>query len=220
MFGANKSPALLCRDIATPLWSPRSSCQGYKNLPHIFRCLSPNQSPVRCGGSFLRAAPAIHRLITWQPLWEPRGSASPAGFSALNKSLTPYTCTVVESLLWWTIYYFLRLCNDNPLTVANMDWGHILNHLNIFFFTESYRIDFCLCYPVIFNNDRQTAALSYYKDSLSQGTKLWLDLFVKGKFKKKRVDSIKRIYTMGANMLFYLAVPGKLMDSRRWNPPI
>lgn len=52
-----------------------------------------------------------------------------------------------------------------------MDWGHILNHLKTFF-TESYRIDFCLCFPVIFNNDRQTAALSYYKVSLSQGTKL------------------------------------------------
>lgn len=88
MFRANKSPSLRCRNIARPLWSPCSSCRGYKNLPHIFRCLYRNQSLVRCGGLFLRTALAILRLITWQLLWGPRGSASPAGF---NKSLTPYT---------------------------------------------------------------------------------------------------------------------------------
>lgn len=32
---------------------------------------------------------------------------------------------------------------------------------------------------------------------------------------KKRVDSIKRINTLGVNLLFNLAAPGKLMDSSR-----
>lgn len=75
------------------------SSRGYKNLPHIFRCLSRNQSPVRCGGLLLRTAPAILRLITWQPLWGPRDSASPAGFLTLYKSLTAYTCCRLCALM-------------------------------------------------------------------------------------------------------------------------
>lgn len=147
------------------------------------------------GGSFLRTALAILWLISWQPLWWPRGSASPAGFNTQQIWQHAY---VVDSLLCWSIY--------NVKLFTNMA-SKVLH--------ECAELIFALLFPfpsIMF-------PASCCKISLSQGTRLWLDLFVKDKFQKKWVDPIKRIYTVGVNLLFCLAASGKLMDSTRWNPP-
>lgn len=90
LCGVGTSP-----DHFDPLALP---AEPYKNLPHIFRCLSRNQSLVRCAGSFLRTAPAFLRLITWQPLWGQE--VLPAlQVSTLNKSLTPYTRSRLSALM-------------------------------------------------------------------------------------------------------------------------
>lgn len=108
----NKSPALLCRNIARPLWSPRSFLPRLQESPpHIFRCLSRNQSPVRCGGSFLRTGPGYSQINYLTTPSEGLEVLPALQVSTLNRSLTPYTCSRLSALM------------NNALRCCPISWG-------------------------------------------------------------------------------------------------
>lgn len=74
------SLAVLCWNIAGPLWSPCSACRGYRNRPYILMPVSQSK-PCQMRWLISQDCPAILRLITWQSLWGPTTSAGPAGLN-------------------------------------------------------------------------------------------------------------------------------------------